>query len=166
MPGQLAQTLIAELERESTATAAILSRVPKDRGDWRPHEKSMTLSQLAWHVATIPRGVARLVTAGTFDLDNARPGATADHDDYPRALQESLEAAKEAIVALDERDGFVSRFTLTRGDAVVVDMPTVGAIRSMMLNHSYHHRGQLTVYLRLLDVPLPPIYGRSADESI
>lgn len=164
MASQLAQALISELERESTATAAILSRVPANRADWRPHAKSMTLGQLAWHVATIPRGVARLITAGTFDLANARPSPTPEHDDYPRALQESIAAAREAILAIDEKNAFTAPFTMTKGDAVVSQFPTIGAIRSMMLNHSYHHRGQLTVYLRLLDIPLPATYGTSADE--
>jgi uncharacterized damage-inducible protein DinB len=166
MASPLAQTLLAELEREGVSTAAILSRVPKDRADWQPHAKSMTLGQLAWHIATIPRNVSKLVSACTFDVGNARPSRTPEHDDYSRALQESLADAKAAILAVDEKDGFLAPFTITRGEQTLQQFPTVGAIRTMMLNHWYHHRGQLTVYLRLLDVPVPATYGTSADEGL
>lgn len=162
----IAQTFVTELEREAVTTSEILSRVPTDKLDWRPHPKSSSLGQLAWHIATIPRNVSRLVSAGTFDLANARPGATRDHDDFPRALREAVEEAKDVILSIEAKDAFFSPFRLTRGEKVLVEFPTAGAIRAMMLNHWYHHRGQLTVYLRLLDIPLPVIYGSTADEQI
>jgi uncharacterized damage-inducible protein DinB len=159
----IAAILLSELERESTTTEAILRRVPADKLDWRPHEKSMTLGDLAWHIASIPRRAAQLVEAGTFDLGTAGPSARGTGD-FVERLRESVDEAKRIVGALDDQ-AIKEPMTLMRGDAVVMSLPKLAAVRTIMLNHSYHHRGQLTVYLRLLDVPLPTIYGPSADEK-
>ena len=155
---------LAELEREGKSTEQILQRVPNDKLDWRPHPKSMTLGELAWHIASIPRIAAGLVENGTFDFANAKPPVYAGASDFVGRLRDSIAEARRVVEPLDD-EAIKGPFTMTRGDQVLQTMPKLAVIRAIMLNHSYHHRGQLTVYLRLLDVPLPAIYGTSADEK-
>jgi len=162
---KIADSLINELERESAATLKLLDRVPADKLDWRPHPKSMTLGELAWHIASLPRVVASSVEAGKFDVGNARPAQTRDSDDFSERLKGSVAEAKRIIESFDD-DAIKQPFSFMRGDQVLRAVPRYGALRTVLLNHTYHHRGQLTVYLRLLDVPLPATYGTSADESM
>jgi uncharacterized damage-inducible protein DinB len=159
----IATVFLAELERESVSTEQILLRVPADKLDWRPHEKSMTLGELAWHIAGIPARIAAVVEAGTFDVGGARPGVPTSADFVAR-LHSSIAEARRVVGALDD-DAIKQPMNFMRGDEVALTLPKLAVIRGIMLNHSYHHRGQLTVYLRLLDVPLPAIYGTSADEK-
>ncbi len=160
----MANELLAELDRESFATRRLLERVPADKLEWRPHSKSMTLRDLAWHVATIPSRIARIVAAGAYNLADARPAQAADVTDFAAELQRSIDEAKEILGRFDDA-AMMETFTLTRGGKVVFSMPRAAGVRTILLNHSYHHRGQLTVYLRLLDIPLPATYGSSADEK-
>lgn len=161
----LANELLAELDRESRASHRLLERVPADKLEWRPHPKSMTLRDLAWHVATIPSRIARIVASGAFDLANARPTpAAGEITDFAAELQRSIDEASEILGKFDDT-AMMETFTLSRGGAVVMSLPRAAGVRTLMLNHSYHHRGQLTVYLRLLDIPLPATYGSSADEK-
>ncbi len=163
-PMTIADQMYAELERESRATRRLLERVPAEKLDWRPHEKSMTLRDLAWHVATIPARISKMVAAGTFDVTKARPAAAPDDlTDFAGLLDQSLAGAKEILDSLDD-EAMKQPFTMTKGTDVLSSFPRMSALRTIMLNHSYHHRGQLTVYLRLLDIPLPATYGSSADE--
>ncbi|HEY2323381.1 MAG TPA: DinB family protein, partial [Thermoanaerobaculia bacterium] len=120
---------------------------------------------LAWHIANIPRRISGLIAAGSFDVLKARPGAAADHHDYVSELKASVEAAKQTISGLDDAAMMAKSFRFMRGTETIRELPVLAAIRSIMLNHTYHHRGQLTVYLRLLDVPVPAMYGSSADEN-
>lgn len=165
MSNNLANAFIGELERESVSTARLLDRVPTDKPDWRPHPKSTSLSALAWHIANIPRRVSGLISAGSFDVQQARPGAAADHHDYVAELKASVEEAKRVISGIDDAAMMGKSFRFRRGDETLRELPVLAAIRSIMLNHIYHHRGQLTVYLRLLDVPVPAMYGTTADEN-
>ncbi len=161
-----AAALAAEFDRELPATRRVLERLPADRLDWRPHPKSMSAGQLAQHVASIPGTVARLVESDGLDV-STRPA------DYPACesreallatLDSSAAAMRGALAGLDEaRARAVWR--LTFGDREIFAMPRIEVVRSMGLNHWYHHRGELVVYLRLLDVPVPVVYGRSADEN-
>jgi uncharacterized damage-inducible protein DinB len=162
----LAESLIAELEREGKSTVRILQRVPMDRFDWKPHAKSMSLGQLAWHIATLPRsGVIGLrekkreVTGG-----GVRPGP-AGKDDLATTFQQSLEALKGELSATSDQTLMQERFSFVRNGEPIVSFPLLAMIRTVILNHSIHHRGQLTVYLRLLEVSVPAMYGTSADES-
>ena len=143
----------------------MLDRVPTDKLDWRPHAKSMSLGELAFHVASIPARAASLLRAGVFDLANARPTGTAPDgivlaDVYRRNLADFQAAVNEL-----DNDAIKGPFRLVRGEQMLREMPKAGMIRAIGMNHSYHHRGQLSVYLRLLDVPVPAMYGTSADES-
>ena len=161
----IATAILAELEYESAATLKTLERVPREHFEWRPHTKSMALGQLAWHIATIPRTIGRLLDAGELDLTNARPGGAPPADaDLVGEYKRNLEAVRAQIGAFDDA-AVKQSFTLRRGDRVLQTIPKVAVLRNIFMNHTVHHRGQLTVYLRMLDVPLPAIYGTSADET-
>lgn len=162
----LAAALIPELDHEANATRRLLERVPDDRLDYRPHPKSMSLGQLALHIAAIPGSISRLasldgIDALTVDFTPASPAGAAE---LLATLEQSLTDAKAYLAGLDE-DGCAGTFTARAGERVVFALPRIVLLRNLMMNHLYHHRGQLTVYLRLLDVPVPAVYGRSADEN-
>jgi uncharacterized damage-inducible protein DinB len=160
------EALLNELRQEAEATGRLLERVPEDRLAWKPHPKSMTLGQLALHVATIPGDLCRLAQMEEFDASNANfePPAPESKLAIDAAMKKSVDDAAQYLGALGaDKAGATWRLTL-RGHEVFA-MPRAALLRSLMLNHWYHHRGQLTVYLRLLDVPLPVVYGRTADEN-
>ena len=157
--------VLSELDREGASTLKMLERVPADRHDWRPHVKSMSLGQLAWHIATIPRRVGQMLDAGEFDLATARPSPAQPDGDIVAEYKRNLEDVRARIKTFDD-DTIRQPFTLKRGEQVLQTMPRIAMLRSILLNHSVHHRGQLSVYLRMLDVPLPAIYGTSADETM
>jgi uncharacterized damage-inducible protein DinB len=157
----------AELEQESAATRRLLKRVPADKLSWRPHPKSMSLGQLAHHVAVIPGRMANLARGEGFDISTANFEAPEAKDaaELLPALEEGLASARELLLGLDDASAAAS-WTMKHGERTVFSIPRVAMIRTMMLNHWYHHRGQLAVYLRILDVPVPATYGRSADENL
>ncbi|HYN07294.1 MAG TPA: DinB family protein [Vicinamibacterales bacterium] len=162
----LIDPLLQELDREAETTRRVLERVPEDRLGWRPHEKSRTLGQLALHVATLPGGVAELaaspppVQAPTF-TDEPSPQSAAQ---LVPALQESVATARRVLGGMDDA-AITATLRIVRGDREVMAVPRIEFLRSIMLNHWYHHRGQLTVYLREIGVLVPAIYGPSADED-
>jgi uncharacterized damage-inducible protein DinB len=155
-----------ELQQEAAATKRLLERVPGDKLSWTPHPKSMSLGQLALHVAQIPGDLSRLARLDEFDAAAANfdPPVPTSREEILVALDESVSAAAKYLEGLmPDSAGAGWRLTL-RGNEVFT-MPRAGLLRSLLLNHWYHHRGQLSVLLRLLDVPIPVIYGRSADEN-
>ena len=160
--------LLMEFDRESVTTKTLLSRVPDDKLGWRPHAKSMTLGKLGMHLATIPAWIGSSLLGDGFDI----AGGAADFSPKdPQGTAEILEtfdrAAGQVKAAMSQLDdaAAMGMWTLTRNGATLMAMPRVAYVRTILLNHSYHHRGQLSVYLRLLDVPVPSIYGPSADEN-
>lgn len=161
---EAAARLVAELTRESEATRRVLERVPEDRLAWRPHPKSMTLGELALHLAQLPLGIASLVEPLTVEMPTVPRGQPATRAEILEALDRSVAYATERLAAWGDA-GLAALWTLTIGGAAAATMPRGEVLRSLMLNHSYHHRGQLTVYLRLLGVPVPPVYGPTADEN-
>jgi uncharacterized damage-inducible protein DinB len=144
----------------------VLERVPNHRLTWRTHEKARTLGQLALHIATVPAGVAALGAAASpvqvpdFAGD---PSPTSASELVP-ALDDSLAKATKALAGLDDA-ALTDTWRLMRGSRELLAIPRIAFLRSVLLNHWYHHRGQLTVYLRELDVAVPSIYGPSADEN-
>jgi uncharacterized damage-inducible protein DinB len=158
--------LLLELEQEAQGTRRILERVPEDRLDWTPHEKSMTLGQLAMHLANIPGNIAGISRNDSFDVKTVipRPGASATGE-ILRRLDESVAQARSILSGCSDRD-LLAPWRMMKGDEVVFAITRGELLRTVMLNHWYHHRGQLTVYLRLLGVPVPAIYGDSADEQV
>jgi uncharacterized damage-inducible protein DinB len=159
----LAEPLIAELTHEAGATRRALERVPESRLSWKPHAKSMSLGQLAFHVASVPGAIADLVSEPVRELPVVPRPEAKSVDEVLATFEKSVARAIEKLSAWGD-ESLKQTFKLTRNGQTVLEMPRIVMIRSVMLNHWYHHRGQLTVYLRLLDVPVPAIYGASADE--
>ena len=161
----LAKALIAELELEGKSTLRMLERLPLDKLDWTPHPKSMPLGRLAWHVVSIPSLAVKLVTEGKFDLRNGGPQPMPENPEFVETFRRNLSAIQSLLAGMDD-DALKAPFVISRNGDVLNETRKIIFIRSVLMNHSYHHRGQLSVYLRLLDVPLPAIYGTSADEAM
>jgi len=160
------QLMIREFREESAATKRILERVPADKLTWKPHPKSMSLGQLTLHIGRIPNRITGLVQADHFDVSQANfnPPDPTSLEEVHAAFAESVRTAEAYLANLTEESAS-ENWRLMVGPKEAFAKPRVAVIRTMMMNHWYHHRGQLTVYLRLLDVPLPVIYGRTADEN-
>jgi len=160
-----ADLLLMELERESETTRRLLERLPDDKLAWKPHEKSMSLGRLAIHVATIPGSIAAVLEEDSYDVsvDNMPSPATS----RAQALEAFEKSRADAARILGGFDDAVlaKMWTAQRGGQTVTSLPRSAVIRFILLNHLIHHRGQLSVYLRLLGVPLPPMYGPTADEN-
>src|SRR5579862_469923 len=158
--------MLHEFREEAAITKRILDRVPEAKLTWQPHEKSMALGQLAWHVATIPGGIAHIAQQDSFDVLNGSfvPPQPKSMQEIMTAYEQSVQGAEQFLSGLTEERAGAS-WRLMKGDRELFRQPRAAVLRSIMLNHWYHHRGQLSVYLRLLDVPVPVIYGRSADED-
>ncbi|HEY0788548.1 MAG TPA: DinB family protein [Thermoanaerobaculia bacterium] len=159
----LADALIAELKQEAAGTRKVLARVPDDKLGWRPHAKSMSLGELSYHIAVLPRAIANLLSESAVDVPTPRLRADTPAADLVRMLDESVGIATAKLAEWGD-EGLRAPWSMLRGGKVVLELPRSAGVRAIMLNHWYHHRGQLTVYLRLLDVPLPALYGSSADE--
>jgi uncharacterized damage-inducible protein DinB len=159
------EALLQELEQEAGTTRRVLERVPDAELGWRPHPKSMSLGQLALHIATVPGGVAQIAVRPGMDEPPqfVQPAAESAAELVP-ALEESIAKARSPLGGMDDRQA-METWTLKSGEEVLMAMPRAGVLRAIMLNHWYHHRGQLSVYLRQLNVPVPSIYGPSADEN-
>lgn len=163
---RMSQAMAAELHQEAASTRKALERIPGDRLTWKPHPKSMTLGQLGLHIAQIPAVIAGMAQRDEFDASQANfmPAQPASHQEIMEALDKSLPAASEYLLGMsDETARKIWRMTANGKELLAI--PRVAVLRSILLNHWYHHRGQLSVYLRMLDVPVPIIYGRSADEN-
>jgi uncharacterized damage-inducible protein DinB len=161
----LIDSMLQELEQEAHTTRRVLERVPDNKLTWRPHKKARTLGELALHVATVPGAVAELFASPSPAQapQFADPSPTSASELIP-ALDESLSKAKRALGGMDDAT-VMATWRLMSGEREILALPRAALLRSIMLNHWYHHRGQLTVYLRELDVPIPSIYGPSADEN-
>ena len=143
----------------------MLERVPADRLDWKPHEKSMSIGQLAWHVATLPRNGVLGLKEKKREVGLARPSPRTG-DDLVGTFAASVAELKAALNETSDETLLKERFAFVRNGEPVFSFPLIGLIQTVVLNHSIHHRGQLSVYLRLLDIPVPAMYGTSADESL
>ena len=165
----ISQMLVPEFDHEMANTRKTLERVPDEKFGWKPHEKSMSLGGLATHLANIPSW-----TAHTFDrdeLDIAPPGQPPHKLDEAKSRAELLEAfdknvasARAALEAASD-ENWQGKWSLLNGGNKIFTLPRIAVMRGFILSHSIHHRAQLGVYLRLLDVPVPSIYGPSADEG-
>jgi uncharacterized damage-inducible protein DinB len=161
---QIAQSMLAEFETQAPITRRFLVRLPDDKLTWKPHPKSMTAGQLAYHLATVPGGVVRLVQSnpaaapGTFNFP--QPGSGKE---TLAALDESIATVRTVLAGFDD-DAMNETWVLTAGGREVMAQPRVQFLRDVMLSHWYQHRGQFCVYLRLLDIPVPASWGPSGDE--
>jgi uncharacterized damage-inducible protein DinB len=163
----VAETLYGDLDQELTSTRRMLERYPSGNKDWRPHEKSTTLSSLASHVATIPGYGIAILSGDEYDFAKVTPPRN-DYDSATELLAEFDEAATELRRLIAGMDGTVaaSTWTLKNNGQTIVANSKADMLRTIMLSHLIHHRAQLGVYYRLLGVPVPSIYGPSADEAV
>ncbi|MGA2877975.1 MAG: DinB family protein [Bryobacteraceae bacterium] len=163
---KMLEPMMGEFQQEAATTKRVLDRVPADKLAWKPHPKSMSLGQLAMHVATIPGGISKMAQVDEYEIN-----PQAFNQPGPKDLAEILAALDSSVKTVQEYLGGVSEsaamgnWRLTANGKEVMAMPRAAMLRTIMLNHWYHHRGQLSVYLRLLEVPVPVIYGPSADEN-
>jgi uncharacterized damage-inducible protein DinB len=156
--------ILMEIEQESKVTQRVLDRIPADKLNWKPHSKSSSLGQLAMHIATGQGRLAEIIAKDTHEIGNITQAQPASQKEILDAFSESTATALATLKKLNDSQ-LAAVWTLTKGGKVLISAPRVGFIRSILMNHIYHHRGQLSVYLRLLDVPVPSIYGPSADEN-
>jgi len=158
-------TILSELHEEAKSTKRLLERIPEESLAWQPHPKSLSLGQLSLHVARIPGGMSRLAQREVFDVLAVRGDYTVPTSKQAilAAFEDGISAATTYLTNLTAEEA-ATIWRMKAGEKEIMAVPRVGMLRVLLLNHWYHHRGQLTVYLRLLDVPLPIVYGRSADE--
>lgn len=159
------QGMIKEMQHEASQTKRMLERIPVDQFNWKPHEKSRAIGQLAIHVAQIPAWASRILTSTDFDIMTFRREVpeVKTADDLISISESNVQKAIEDLQNASDEQMFAP-WTFRRGDHIILSLPRVAAIRSMAINHLVHHRGQLSVYLRLLNIPVPGMYGASADE--
>jgi uncharacterized damage-inducible protein DinB len=158
------ELLLQELEQEAQTTRRVLERVPNDRLSWKPHDRSMSLGQLALHIASVPGAIAEISQISPFPVPKFEQPSASNAAELIPALDESLEKARTILRRLDDAD-LAKVWRVMDGDREVMAIPVGAVLRTIMLNHWYHHRGQLSVYLRQVGVPVPSIYGPSADEN-
>lgn len=163
----LANTLLAEFDHEMQLTRTMLERVPLENAPWKPHAKSRALGALASHVANIPALGALVATQPEFDLampgnnPETRPEFTS-REALLTAFDQNVRRCHDAVAGLTDAD-FATPWAFRRGETVIATGPRAQMLRAILMNHLIHHRGQLSVYLRLNEVPLPSIYGPTAD---
>jgi uncharacterized damage-inducible protein DinB len=160
------EPLIAEVKHEAATTRRLLERVPQDSLPWQPHEKSMTLGRLAAHIAGLPLLLAAALTLDEYDTNDLRaqsPSADSVSSILEAFDKNNAQALESFKTLSDER--LLTPWRYRNGEQLLFEMPRLAVIRFVVLNHIVHHRGQLSVYLRLRDVPLPSVYGPTADES-
>lgn len=162
----IAEAMIGEFTHESVSTRKMLERIPDDKFGWKPHEKSMTMGRLGAHLAEIPEWAATIVNDDSFDMASvdSKPKEYTKQELLER-FDKNVEAFKQVLSGQPDEHLFTN-WKLMQGDHVAVDMMRAACLRGFILSHTVHHRGQLSVYLRENDVPLPAIYGPSADEGI
>jgi uncharacterized damage-inducible protein DinB len=158
--------MVQEFRQEVETTRRVLARVPADKLAWQPHPNSMTLGQLCNHIAMIPGRLSSMIAADGFDASQANftPPQPASVEEIQKTFEQSVRDAETNLVGISD-EAARSLWKLTMGSKELFSQPRVNVLRSILLNHWYHHRGQLSVYLRLLNVPVPSIYGPSRDEN-
>jgi uncharacterized damage-inducible protein DinB len=158
--------MLSEFREEAATTKRVLERVPEAKLAWKPHAKSMSLGQLAWHVASVPGGIARITQQESFDVTQGtfQPPQPKSVGEILSAHEDSVKTVEDVLHSMTDEKAR-QNWRLMNKERELFARPRIEVMRSIMLNHWYHHRGQLAVYLRLLDVPVPVIYGPSADEN-
>jgi uncharacterized damage-inducible protein DinB len=165
----LSEALLPEFDHEMANTRKTLERIPEDKFDWKPHEKSMALGNLATHLSDLPKWVGFTISQTSIDIAPVdgppmkNEPATSRQEVLDR-FDENVKGAREAIAGASDEDLFVN-WSLLSGGNPILTMPRVAVLRSFVMNHTIHHRAQLGVYLRLNDIAVPSIYGPSADEG-
>lgn len=155
--------ILTELREEAPATRRLLERIPSDKLGWKPHPKSRSLGELATHVAQIPAMAERVVNLDEF-TPNLSPAAVGSIEEIREAFERNVRLAEELLSNMTQQQALADWRLVFKGKEVF-RLPRAAVLRKVMLNHLYHHRGQLGVYLRLLEVPVPIVYGPTADEN-
>jgi uncharacterized damage-inducible protein DinB len=163
---KISDVLLPEFDQEMASTRKTLERIPEDKLAWKPHEKSMTLGRLAGHVAELPGFGSTVIATESLDFSTGeyKPLIAASRQQVLEAFDKNVAAARSAIAGASD-EHYMQPWSLALAGKMIFSAPRVGALRGMMINHIIHHRAQLGVYLRLNNVPVPSIYGPSADES-
>jgi len=159
----IAETLLAEFEIQAPITRRFLERLPEDKLSWKPHPKSMSAGQLAFHLASVPGGIVRFVQnnpAQAPDFNFVQPASIAE---ILKTYEDSISAVRTLLPKFDDA-AMKETWRLVAGDRQLLAQPRGMFIRDVMLSHWYQHRGQFSVYLRMLEVPVPASWGPSADE--
>ncbi|MBS1516427.1 MAG: DinB family protein [Bacteroidetes bacterium] len=164
---QLNEGLIAELQHEAVSTRKMLERVPADKFGWKPHEKSMTLGRLASHIAEIPGWTNETINQDVLDFAKMeyKPFEPNSAEELVKFFDDKLASALDTLKNNATDENLMGMWTMKNGETVYMTMPRIAVMRGFVLSHLIHHRAQLGVYLRLLDVPIPSSYGPSADEG-
>jgi uncharacterized damage-inducible protein DinB len=158
--------ILMELSHEMATTRCLLERVPDAHLGWKPHVKSMSMARLATHIAEIPGWVSSILDQDGFEIGGDYTPHTAASTAEILAMLDKNVALAETAIRRQNVERLSATWRITKQGQMIVEMPRMGVIRSLLLNHLIHHRGQLSVYLRLKDVPLPSIYGPSADTPV
>ena len=158
----ISETLLPELDMEMATTRKVLERIPTDKGKWKPHPKSFSLGHLAQLVAAMPGWITNAVQETELNLGGFSGYTYEKTEDLLKSFDKNVTGARKAIASARDAD-FMVPWSLKHGDHVIFTMPRAVVVRQT-INHLVHHRGQLTVYMRLIDVPVPSIYGPTADE--
>jgi uncharacterized damage-inducible protein DinB len=160
----MCDALLQEFDREAGTTRRVLERVPTDKLEWRPHPKSMSLGVLALHIAGSPGVICGWAEKGETEFKGEPSPTPTSTDEILAAHDKSVTTTKDILGRLGD-EGLKEMWTAKAGGNTLMSMPKSALARALVMNHWVHHRGQLSVYLRLLDVPVPSIYGPSADEN-
>jgi uncharacterized damage-inducible protein DinB len=161
----IADTFLAEFELQAPVTRRFLDRLPEEKLTWKPHQKSLTAGQLAFHLATVPGGISRFVgnnpaqAPGAFNFPQP-----ASHDEILKALDESIATVRSQLAQYDDA-AMTERWSMMAGGHEVMSVTRALFLRDIMFSHWYQHRGQFCVYLRLLNIPVPASWGPSGDEA-
>jgi uncharacterized damage-inducible protein DinB len=160
----ISAALLPEFDHEMTTTRKTLERIPDAKLGWKPHERSMSLGQLASHIAEMPSWGTAGLKMDSLDMSGYQPWQGASREEILAVFDKNVADARAAIAGADDAT-YMSNWSLTAGGKTVMSMPKIVVVRSFVLNHVIHHRGQFSVYLRLNDIAVPSIYGPSADEG-
>ena len=160
---KIQELLVPELQHEVMLTEKFLKRIPKDKLDWKPHNKSMSLLELGNHLAEIPSWITGTMEMEEMNMDNYEPNKLKSVDELIATLNKNASEAQESLKKEDSE--YLKNWKMIVGGETVVDMPRINVLRTMVLNQLPHHRAQMGVYFRLLDIPVPATYGPTADEN-
>ncbi len=160
----ISASLLPEFDHEMATARTVIERVPADKFGYKPHEKSMSMGTLAGHIAEMPAWVVPTLAQDSLDIAGYQPPSLASPAEVLAKFDANVAAARAALAAAAD-DAFFKNWSLKNGDKTLMTMPKIAVVRTFVLNHVIHHRGQLSVYLRLNNLSVPSIYGPSADEG-
>lgn len=162
----LNQPLISEIKHEAANTRKILERIPMENAEWRPHTKSTTIGRLATHVAELPGWITMIANTDSMNFGNGnyKSPTASNREELLAIFDKNVDDAVKSLEGMTE-DHMKESWALLNGDRKIFEQPKAAVIRSFSMNHMLHHRAQLSVYLRLNDIPVPGMYGPSADEK-